>query len=198
MLLLTRFARSGKYAIVSDDNPNLFLRETGIRNKLDKNNWSEVSGSPIYVGQSKLDSGPIDMMQDLMRTQPDINAILITFGLPMVNGEDGHWESFVQQYPDLLILSADSMPKQIELMNRGFVNGLVGQQPFDMGSKSIDTLLALSKGKEVEDFIATSLVVMGRVSQDTPYAQLSSGSMGFATSLLLLILALPVLAIVLM
>ena len=165
MLLLTRFQRLGKYAIVSDDNPNLFLRETGIRTILNKRGWGEVPGSPMIVGQAAKEaasSGPIAQMHSLMAKQPDIDAIIITMGLPMVSGEPGDWESFVQQYPDLLILSADSMPKQIDLLNRGFVNGLVGQQPYDMGSKSIDTLLAITKEKEVEDFIATNLVVMGR------------------------------------
>ena len=80
-----------------------------------------------------------------------------------------YWESFVQQYPDLFIICADTMPFQLDLLNRGYVNGLVGQSPYDMGVKSIDTLLALSKDKEVEELIATSMVVMGRVNQDNPY-----------------------------
>ena len=137
-------------------------------------------------------SGPIASMHNLMTKQPDIDAMIITLGLPMVTGEPGDWESFVQQYPDLLILSADSMPKQIDLLNRGFVNGLVGQQPYDMGSKSIDTLLAITKEKEVEDFIATNLVVMGSVGPLNPYNQLemsSATTIGFGNLLLLLLLA---------
>ena len=80
-----------------------------------------------------------------------------------------HWESFVQQYPNLFIICADTMPFQLDLLNRGYVNGLVGQSPYDMGIQSIDTLLALSKDKEVKDFIATSMVFMARVNQDNPY-----------------------------
>jgi len=195
MLLLTRFQRSGKYAIVSDSNPNLSLREGGIRTVLNQRGWDEVQGSPLIVGQAAMEaagSGPIASMHNLMTKQPDIDAMIITLGLPMVTGEPGDWESFVQQYPDLLILSADSMPKQIDLLNRGFVNGLVGQQPYDMGSKSIDTLLAITKEKEVEDFIATNLVVMGSVGPLNPYTQLemsSATTIGFGSLLLFMLMA---------
>lgn len=116
LLLLTRFSKSGKFALVSDNNPNLSLRETGIRNILNENDWKEVPGSPLHVGQSMTDSGPIDMMVDLMKKQPDIDAMMLTLGVPMWSGEEGQWESFVQSYPDLLIISADSMPVQIDLL----------------------------------------------------------------------------------
>ena len=104
-----------------------------------------------------------------------------------------YWESFVQQYPDLFIICADTMPFQLDLLNRGYVNGLVGQSPYDMGIQSIDTLLALSKDKEVKDFIATSMVFMARVNQDNPYRldmqssaiRLSSSRSWFVLSMIL-------------
>lgn len=169
LLLLTRFSKSGKFALVSDNNPNLLLREKGIRNILNENDWSEVSGSPLHVVDHSSGSGPIDLMVDLMNKQPDIDAMILTLGLPMRSGEEGDWESFVQTYPDLVIISADSMEYQIDLLNRGFVNGLVGQQPYDMGAKSIDTLLAISKGNEVDEIIPTRLVLIGRVGVANPY-----------------------------
>ena len=169
LLLLTRFSTSGKFALVSDNNPNLLLREKGIRNILNENDWSEVSGSPLHVVDHSSGSGPIDLMVDLMNKQPDIDAMILTLGLPMRSGEEGDWESFVQTYPDLVIISADSMEYQIDLLNRGFVNGLVGQQPYDMGAKSIDTLLAISKGNEVDEIIPTRLVLIGRVGVANPY-----------------------------
>ena len=194
LLLLTRFSKSGKFALVSDNNPNLFLRETGIRNILNENDWVEVSGSPLHVGQS-FGSGPVDMMFDLMNKQPDIDAMMLTMGVPMWSGEEGKWESFVQSFPDLIIISADSMPVQIDLLNRGFVNGLVGQQPYDMGAKSIDTLLAISKGNEVKEIIPTRLVLIGRVGEANPYNQLdmfssASRRMNPSSSILLCIFAL--------
>ena len=112
-----------------------------------------------------------------------------------------HWESFVQQYPDLFIICADTMPFQLDLLNRGYVNGLVGQSPYDMGIQSIDTLLALSKDKEVKDFIATSMVVMGRVNQDNPYqfdlANSATGSTSSGRFVIMMILIMSALLILL-
>ena len=166
MLLLTRFATSGTYAILSGESPNLIKRKEGIRKSLKGSGWSEVEGSPTnFDGSSSL---AIEQMNGLMKQHPDLTAIISTAGRPM-RGLDGKWEEFAEQYPDVILFSADNMPEQMDLLNRGFADGLVGQQPADMGAKSIDTLLALSKGNDVDDFVATDLVVLARVNRGNPY-----------------------------
>ena len=191
MLLLTRFATSGTYAILSGESPNLIKRKEGIRKSLKGSGWSEVEGSPTnFDGSSSL---AIEQMNGLMKQHPDLTAIISTAGRPM-RGLDGKWEEFAEQYPDVILFSADNMPEQMDLLNRGFADGLVGQQPADMGAKSIDTLLALSKGNDVDDFVATDLVVLARVNRGNPYNPLelsyanaaSVMSCSFASLLLLL------------
>jgi ABC-type sugar transport system substrate-binding protein len=118
-----------------------------------------------------------------------------------MRGLDGKWEEFAEQYPDVILFSADNMPEQMDLLNRGFADGLVGQQPADMGAKSIDTLLALSKGNDVDDFVATDLVVLARVNRGNPYNPLelsyanAASVMTCAFTSLLLLLACTVVGV---
>ena len=62
-----------------------------------------------------------------------------------------------------------------------------------MGAKSIDTLLAISKGNEVNEIIPTRLVLIGRVGESNPYNQLdmfSPAATRTTSSSLILIFAL--------
>jgi len=82
---------------------------------------------------------------------------------------DDAWAEFAVQYPDVIKISADNLPEQMELLNRGLANGLVGQLPFDMGAESIDTLLKLSQGSDVMEFVPTDMETIARVSSITPF-----------------------------
>jgi ABC-type sugar transport system substrate-binding protein len=50
-----------------------------------------------------------------------------------------------------------------ELLKAGYVATLVGQRPFEMREKSMDTLLALHDGKPVQEIIYTGV---DRVTKD--------------------------------
>jgi ribose transport system substrate-binding protein len=39
----------------------------------------------------------------------------------------------------------------------GYANALVGQRPFEMGEKAMDTLLAIKKGEKVPEIVYTGL-----------------------------------------
>jgi ribose transport system substrate-binding protein len=45
------------------------------------------------------------------------------------------------------IVSADTLPVELQALQAGQVSGLVGQRPFEMGEKAIDIMLALKKGQ---------------------------------------------------
>jgi ribose transport system substrate-binding protein len=55
------------------------------------------------------------------------------------------------------LVVADTLKMQLELLRDGYANALVGQRPFEMGEKAMDTLLALKKGEKVPDVIYTGL-----------------------------------------
>ena len=172
----SRFTKSptatGMYAILSDTNPNLILREQGIRENLSEG-WEEVSGSPTDFGSNA--TLGVEQAQDLMKKYPGIAVLFSAAGRPM-RAPDDAWAKFSVQYPDVIKISVDNLPEQIELLNRGLVNGLVGQQPFDMGAKSIDTLLKLSQGSDVMEFVPTDMEVIARVSSSTPFYSLEDDS----------------------
>lgn len=63
----------------------------------------------------------------------------------------------------LVVVAADTLPSELQLLKEGYVAALVGQRPFEMGEKSMDTLLALQDGKSVQEIIYTGV---DRVTKD--------------------------------
>jgi len=63
----------------------------------------------------------------------------------------------------LVAVAADTLPSELQLLKEGYVAALVGQRPFEMGEKSMDTLLALHDGKPVQEIIYTGV---DRVTKD--------------------------------
>jgi hypothetical protein len=48
------------------------------------------------------------------------------------------WEQFIDDYPNITTVGSDTLPPQSDLLNRGYVMGLVGQVPFHMGSNAMN------------------------------------------------------------
>jgi ribose transport system substrate-binding protein len=63
----------------------------------------------------------------------------------------------------LVAVSADTLPAELQLLKEGYVAALVGQRPFEMGEKVMDTLLALHDGKPAPQIIYTGV---DRVAKD--------------------------------
>ena len=59
----------------------------------------------------------------------------------------------------LILVVADTLPMQMDLLKAGFSNGQVGQRPFDMGYKSMFVLQDIVNKKHVDDPIYTGLDV---------------------------------------
>ena len=55
------------------------------------------------------------------------------------------------------LVVADTLKMQLELLRDGYSNALTGQRPFEMGEKTMDTLLAIKKGQKVPEIIYTGL-----------------------------------------
>jgi len=58
------------------------------------------------------------------------------------------------------LVVADTLKMQLELLRDGHAHALIGQRPFEMGEKSMDTLLAIKKGQKVPEIIHTGLDVV--------------------------------------
>src|SRR5262249_16756870 len=98
---------------------------------------------------------------DLRTATPDLAAIVPVGGWPMFAPEG--FKAFASKSKKdidagkFTLVVADTLKMQLELLRDGYANALVGQRPFEMGEKSMDTLLAIKKGQKVPEIIYTGL-----------------------------------------
>lgn len=159
--LLKLRPNGGKYAMVSGGPgaKNLAERVDGVREALKGSKWVEVQGSPTFCNDDS--TLAIQQMTDLRTATPDLAAIVPVGGWPMFAPEG--FKAFVNKNKKdidsgkLTLVVADTLKMQLELLRDGYSNALTGQRPFEMGEKSMDTLLAIKKGQKVPEVIYTGL-----------------------------------------
>jgi ribose transport system substrate-binding protein len=151
----------GKYAMVSGGPgaENLAERVNGVREALKGSKWIEVPGSPTFCNDDP--ALAVQQMTDLRTATPDLAAIIPVGGWPMFAPEG--FKAFASKSKTdidagkFTLVVADTLKMQLELLNEGYANALVGQRPFEMGEKSMDTLLAIKKGQKVSEIVYTGL-----------------------------------------
>lgn len=151
----------GKYAMVSGGPgaKNLAERVDGVREALKGSKWTEVSGSPTFCNDDP--ALAVQQMTDLRTATPDLAAIVPVGGWPMFAPEG--FKAFASRYKKEIdsgkftLVVADTLKMQLELLRDGYANALVGQRPFEMGEKAMDTLLAIKKGEKVPEIVYTGL-----------------------------------------
>jgi ribose transport system substrate-binding protein len=159
--LLQLRPEGGKYAMVSGGPgaKNLAERVDGVREALKGSKWVEVSGSPTFCNDDS--ALAVQQMTDLRTATPDLGAIVPVGGWPMFAPEG--YKAFVNKNKKdidagkFTLVVADTLKMQLELLRDGYSNALTGQRPFEMGVKSMDTLLAIKKGEKVPEVIYTGL-----------------------------------------
>lgn len=127
-----------------------------------RNGWTEVAACPLYTN----DDFPlaVQQMADVLASEPDLDVFSITGGFPQF--VDQAYRQAVKPYRerieslDLVIIGADVLPMQLELLVEGLSHGQVGQRPYAMGYRSMEVLLELVNGGSVEDPIYTGLDVL--------------------------------------
>lgn len=127
-----------------------------------ENGWTEVEACPLYTN----DDFPlaVQQMADVLASEPDLDVFSITGGFPQF--VDQAYRQAVQPYrdridaKDLVIIGADTLPMQLDLLAEGLSHGQVGQRPYAMGYRSMEVLLELVNGGSVEDPIYTGLDVL--------------------------------------
>jgi len=162
--LLTLRPDGGKYAMVSGGPGarNLAERVDGVREALKGSKWTEVGGSPTFCNDDP--ALAVQQMTDLRTATPDLAAIVPVGGWPMFAPEG--FKAFASKSKKdmdagkFTLISADTLKMQLELLNEGYANALVGQRPFEMGEKAMDALFALKKGQKVPEIIYTGLDIV--------------------------------------
>lgn len=121
-------------------------------------------------------STSIDQMRKFA-SFPQVKAVIPIGGWPM--GNTSEWQKVIDDFPTLTTVAADTLPHQMRLLNRGYVDGLVGQVPYQMGAKAVDVLLAHSRGEAVSrDIIDTPLQEIVTVPIDLPEAVVDNHYIG--------------------
>jgi ribose transport system substrate-binding protein len=143
----------GTYALVSGGPAaqNLSERVDGVRSVLKAAGWTEVGGSPTFCNDDA--ALGVQQMNDLITANPNLTAIVPVGGWPLFTGE-AYKRLAERMKPKMqagkfAIVSADTLPVEIELLKAGDVNTLVGQRPREMGAKAMDLLMALHQHKQV-------------------------------------------------
>lgn len=129
----------GKYGLVATTAPNVVERAAGFRSYLRDTPWTEVDESPV----DSLDSNIIALQQmyNLASLGDQIDAIASLGGWPMwFPANATNWRDFVDPSRNLTLVIADTLPIQIDLLSKNYVDGLVGQVPYFMGVQAIQVL----------------------------------------------------------
>lgn len=163
-------AQPGSYALVSGGPAaeNLRERVEGVRDALNKAGWKEVQGSPEFCNDDM--ALAVQQMSDIATANPNVSAIVPVGGWPLF--VPGAYKSFVndnkQRFDSgaLTIVSADTLDVELQLLKDGYVNALVGQQPYQMGAKAMDILLALKEGKSVPKVTYVGLDLVNKANVD--------------------------------
>jgi len=154
----------GKFAMISGGPgaENLAERVNGVREALKGSKWTEVQGSPTFCNDDP--ALGVQQMTDLRTATPDLAAIIPIGGWPMFAPEG--FKAFAgKSKKDMdagkfTLVAADTLKMQLELLNEGYANALVGQRPFEMGEKVMDILLAIKKGQKVPEIVYTGLDIV--------------------------------------
>ena len=102
-------------------------------------------------------------MADILTRYPELDAFVATGGFPQFVPQayrqvvERHHERVASRQTVLII--ADTLPMQMEILREGLSHGQVGQRPYEMGYRSMYLLRELILGGEIDDPIYTGLDV---------------------------------------
>ncbi len=133
-----------------------------------QNGWTEADGCPLYTN----DDFPVSVQQmaDIMAKYPDLTAFVPTGGFPQFVPKayrqvaEKHRGRITSQ--KTLLVVADTLPVQMDILKDGLSHGQVGQRPFEMGYRAMFILKDIAEGKKVDDPIYTGLDVCVPENQD--------------------------------
>lgn len=138
-----------------------------------QNGWQEVDGCPLYTN----DDFPLSVQQmaDILAKYRDLTAFVPTGGFPQFVANAYRKEAAKHQEriasKATLLVVADTLPMQMDILKDGLSHGQVGQRPYEMGYKAMFVLQDLVSGKSVQDPIYTGLDVCVEINQDSCLAK---------------------------
>jgi ribose transport system substrate-binding protein len=163
--------KGGKFVIIATDPQQASMAERiyGVRDALGLG-WSELVESPVVTSGEATDAvGKID---HLLSAYYDIDAIISVGAWPMLNADA--WRDMVSRYKtridkaDVVLVMADALPSQKDLVRQGLGHVLVGQKPEDMGGRAIDLLLQLTERHRIPEVVYVGFETFTRLDLVRP------------------------------
>ena len=151
----------GTFAVLSPDlSPNIRDRSQGFRDEMgdpqeEEQLWTETPGSPAIYHR---DLGvAMEYLEMFAKQNPTI--IVTTVGGVFFRVDYGDIYRRYIQNRSITIVSADDFGMQLEYLSKGYIHGLVGQIPYEMGTLAVQVLHELQHGnKTVPKILGTSLI----------------------------------------
>jgi ribose transport system substrate-binding protein len=172
-LLMKIRPQGGTYMIQAGEPPaeNLKERLNGFLKTIDNSIWKEVAGSPTYCNASS--QLAVQQLEDTLIANPNLNAYVALGAWPQVAKQgymqvvDNHINRVKNN--ELVLLVADTLDMQIQLVKEGYGQGLVGQRPFEMGYQAIKILnqLVTDPNATLSDPIYTGLDICEKKNIDS-------------------------------
>ena len=170
--LVSKFKPAGGTICFEQNNPdagNINARATGLRETLaakpgvtvlaGENGWTEVAGCPLYNNDDVATANK--QLAGLLKDNPKIDAVVLAGGWAMFDakGFAKTMKPVKARLKDnsLVVVSADTLPPQMDALKAGLVQGLVGQLPFSMGNMAPDIMIQLINGEDVPPMVAAGV-----------------------------------------
>ncbi len=160
----------GKFAVITGGlaAANHNERGAGFRDALKASGgkYTEIPGSPFPCNDDAAKS--IQIIQDVLTRYPDINGFFFSGGWPLFGAAEAYVRAVEanDRIESLTVVSFDSLPEEIALLKKQYVDALIGQRPYAMGVKSVDVLNDLVQGKTVPAVIDTGVDVITQDNVD--------------------------------
>jgi ribose transport system substrate-binding protein len=160
----------GKYAVLTGGlaADNLNQRIDGFKEALKTagGKYTEISGSPFPCNDDAAKA--VQIIQDVLTRNPDINGFFFSGGWPLFGAAEAYVRAVDVNHKieSLTVVSFDSLPEELALLKKGYVDALIGQRPYAMGVKSVDVLNDLVQGKTVPAVVDTGVDVITQDNVD--------------------------------
>jgi ribose transport system substrate-binding protein len=133
--------------------------KTGTTTLAGDNGWTEAEGCPLFNNNDMATADK--QLAKVLAANPKLNTMILVGGWAMFDAKA--YAKAIGKVTkrlasgDLVILSGDALPMQLDELKAGQVQGLVAPLPFRIGEAAADTMAKLASGETVPAKLAASL-----------------------------------------